>query len=120
MLARSMLLHFRGLIHCCSSHVRCSRNAILLRTAGPYKMAHIDVCAATPSCRRSGINGPARTIHGVRPRGWTASSVGFDRLPGVVTSLATKFKEQLFLAARGAPLGRLGRRRLGLRLGFLG
>ena len=36
MLARSKMLHFRGLIHCCSTHVRRSPNPILLRTAGPY------------------------------------------------------------------------------------
>jgi len=37
----------------------------------------------------------------------------------VISLRATKFKEQLFGATRGAPLGRLGRRRRGLRLGFL-
>src|SRR6266487_4106999 len=31
------MLHVRGLIHCCSSHVRRSWNSVLQRTAGPYK-----------------------------------------------------------------------------------
>src|SRR6266699_424694 len=33
------MLHVRGLIHCCSSHVRRSWNSVLQRTAGPYIMA---------------------------------------------------------------------------------
>src|SRR5881409_131756 len=34
------MLHVRGLIHCCSSHVRRSWNSVLQRTAGPYILAH--------------------------------------------------------------------------------
>src|SRR6266487_5621975 len=30
------MLHFRGLIHCCSSHVRRSWNSVLQRATGPY------------------------------------------------------------------------------------
>src|SRR6266480_92616 len=33
------MLHVKGLIHCCSSHVRRSRNSVLQRTAGPYILA---------------------------------------------------------------------------------
>src|SRR5437867_13178611 len=33
------MLHVRGLIHCCSSHVRRSWNSVLQRTAGPYILA---------------------------------------------------------------------------------
>src|SRR5439155_14438841 len=33
------MLHVRGLIHCCSSHVRRSWNSVLQRTAGAYIMA---------------------------------------------------------------------------------
>src|SRR6266566_6292378 len=35
------MLHVRGLIHCCSSHVRRSWNSVLQRTAGPYIMAQM-------------------------------------------------------------------------------
>src|SRR6266566_2262514 len=35
------MLHVRGLIHCCSSHVRRSWNSVLQRTAGPYIMARL-------------------------------------------------------------------------------
>jgi hypothetical protein len=33
------MLHVRGLIHCCSSHVRRSWNSVLQRAAGPYMLA---------------------------------------------------------------------------------
>src|SRR6266700_2746331 len=35
------MLHVRGLIHCCSSHVRRSWNSVLQRTAGPYILARL-------------------------------------------------------------------------------
>src|SRR6266700_1284936 len=43
------MLHVRGLIHCCSSHVRRSWNSVLQRTAGPYIMAH----PGSAACRES-------------------------------------------------------------------
>src|SRR6266566_4538955 len=45
------MLHVRGLIHCCSSHVRRSWNSVLQRTAGPYILALLrrrDIASAIP------------------------------------------------------------------------
>ena len=53
------MLHFRGLIHCCSSHVRRSRNAVLLHTAGPYILARRDATDVAPNRRYWGYNGRA-------------------------------------------------------------
>jgi transposase len=44
-----------GLIHCCSSHVRRSRNAILLRTAGPYILAQSGHPVSAHQCPLLGV-----------------------------------------------------------------
>src|SRR5437899_8124733 len=49
------MLHVRGLIHCCSSHVRRSWNSVLQRTAGPY----------IPGTSRTTRNGPAGPLSGI-------------------------------------------------------
>jgi hypothetical protein len=54
MLARSTMLHLRGLIHCCSSHVRRSWIFILLRTAGPYILARLRRAATSAIWSPSG------------------------------------------------------------------
>src|SRR6266567_675534 len=48
------MLHVRGLIHCCNSHVRRSWNSVLQRTAGPYIMARnrLGAMSALPAAIR--------------------------------------------------------------------
>src|SRR5437899_2051203 len=48
------MLHVRGLIHCCSSHVRRSWNSVLQRTAGPYMLAHLGRTDPRGKCPHSG------------------------------------------------------------------
>src|SRR6266487_4579063 len=48
------MLHVRGLIHCCSSHVRRSWNSVLQRTAGPYIMAHLGRADPRRKCQLTG------------------------------------------------------------------
>src|SRR5260370_39010443 len=44
------MLHVRGLIHCCSSHVRRSWNSVLQRTAGPYILARLGRADHSRTC----------------------------------------------------------------------
>src|SRR5438876_12460197 len=57
------MLHVRGLIHCCSSHVRRSWNSVLQRTAGPYIMAHLGRADARWKCP---LTGGKRTPFGAK------------------------------------------------------
>ncbi len=49
------MLHVRGLIHCCSSHVRRSWNSVLQRAAGPYKMARVGLADHGQKCPFMGV-----------------------------------------------------------------
>src|SRR5260370_7474140 len=57
------MLHVRGLIHCCSSHVRRSWNSVLQRTAGSYIMAHLGRADARWKCP---LTGGKRTPFGAK------------------------------------------------------
>src|SRR6266566_4366983 len=50
------MLHVRGLIHCCSSHVRRSWNSVLQRTAGPYILALLRPFGTGEECPLSAPN----------------------------------------------------------------
>src|SRR6266568_7754648 len=51
------MLHVRGLIHCCSSHVHRSWNSVLQRTAGPYIMARLRRAVTARHVRSLGRSG---------------------------------------------------------------
>src|SRR6266702_8862349 len=60
------MLHVRGLIHCCSSHVRRSWNSVLQRTAGPYIMARLGLAGMSAF---QSLSGAKRTL----TKDWPAS-----------------------------------------------
>src|SRR6266516_6811065 len=65
------MLHVRGLIHCCSSHVRRSWNSVLQRTAGPYIMAHFGsavISDLSPECAPKRTSANHSEFMGSRPR----------------------------------------------------
>src|SRR6266536_5345769 len=64
------MLHVRGLIHCCSSHVRRSWNSVLQRAAGPY--------TSTTANRAVPLGFPLAALK----RTWSGSTrrTGFDPL----------------------------------------
>src|SRR6266516_4671568 len=56
------MLHVRGLIHCCSSHVRRSWNSVLQRTAGPYIWHVPEELIGAGKVRSSGLTGRSHRV----------------------------------------------------------